>query len=218
MRPENPELSSQPGSGSVASHVTRTGRFVVVPSLGSSWKGSFRSPRPSLSSFGSLRSDVLSPSQSGGTSPLEQGSVPLSISSALSNPSPSSSTFGSSAPEQGGGVVPPKSFGSKIAIWSLPWRPTQIVPGNCPPSPWAVTSSGLFPYPETGSCDLLWSRPDEVRAMRKIVPVPPWSICASRRFPFIVPSKLEAGYSAIPFVEKLKNVRPSLLGSFGAPP
>ena len=101
---------------------------------------------PSLSSFGSFRFDVSSPSQSGGTSPLEHGFVPLSISSALSKPSPSSSIDALSAPVQPP-PPPPKSFGSKT--WIVPFvSATQIVPGNAPVGPCVVMSSGWPPTDE----------------------------------------------------------------------
>src|SRR5687767_4003782 len=83
-----------------------TGTSVLVPLSGSIANASVWSGLPSSSSSASFRSEFPSPSLSGGVEPSSHGSVPLSISSALSNPSPSSSSAALSAPVQtGGGVV-----------------------------------------------------------------------------------------------------------------
>ena len=67
----------------VLSKLYETGSDRPSPLVASIANGSDVSGTPSLSSSGSFRSEMWSPSQSCGVSPAEHGSVPLSISSAL---------------------------------------------------------------------------------------------------------------------------------------
>src|SRR4051794_16317550 len=80
--------------------------------------------------------------------------------------------------------------------------PYQIVPGNWPPSPCVVTSSGPPPPPAFETRVDLVAADGELRAIREMALSNP----AVTRSPCMAPPKLEAAYSASPFVEAGKLV------------